>query len=180
MLIKKVLVGLFVILLSVTIIKPGLSEECPSGKATIKTYTELTNDNYGSEVLEFKDPLIVFFYADWCPYSGSLFPIYENIENVYSKEVKFCRFLLGDEYKDFESPEGKTRWEFLMERYKVNTIPTLAMFNAGGELDRMSGRPEKEIVDSYFSFLKKWIISNLIDPQENPYRFRGSLLLRNK
>ncbi|MFC1621334.1 thioredoxin family protein [Candidatus Omnitrophota bacterium] len=164
---NKLFICLFVVLLSMTAAKSVFSEE----------YTKLTNDNYKSEVLEFKGPLIVFFYADWCPYSGALLPIYKDIENEYSKKVKFCRFLLGDEYKDFESQEGKARWGLLKENYDVNMLPTLVMFNTGKELDRMRGRPEKEIVNSYSMFLKKWIDSNLIDPQENPYRFEGTLLL---
>ncbi|MBU1853137.1 MAG: thioredoxin [Candidatus Omnitrophica bacterium] len=170
MLKTKVLIWLFLMLLSITVVKSGFPE----------THIELTNDNYKSEVLEFTEPLIVFFYANWCPYSGAFLPVYKDIEKEYSKEVKFCRFLLGDEYKDFETPEGKARWGLLMENHDVNVLPTLIMFNNGKELDRMRGRPEKEIVSSYSMFLKKWIDSNLIDPQENPYRFEGSLLLRKE
>jgi len=44
----------------------------------------------------------------------------------------------------------------------------------------MRGRPEKEIVAGYSMFLEKWIDSNLIDPEENPYLFEGTLLLRKK
>ena len=96
------------------------------------------------------------------------------------KDVKFCRFLLGEEYQGFESQEGKTRWGLLKKNYNVDLLPTLVMFNAGKELDRMRGRPEKEIVESYNRFLKQWIVTNLISPQENPYRFEGTLLLRKK
>lgn len=179
MLKTKGFIWLFAMLLSITVAKPGLSEET-SPETVTKAYTELNNDNYKSEALEFNGPLVVFFYANWCPYSESLLPIYKKIENGYFKEIKFCRFLLGDEYKDFESPEGKARWALLKKDYDVNVLPTLVMFNAGKELDRMRGRPEKEIVESYDMFFKKWIDSNLINPQENPYRFEGSLLLRKE
>ena len=179
MLKAKAIIWLFVILLSVTVIKSGHSEKSTS-QSVSKAYIELTDENYKAQVLEFNGPLIVFFYANWCPYSSVLVPIYGEIENRYSKEVKFCRFLLGDEYKDFETAEGKARWGLLMENYDVNILPTLVMFNAGEELDRMRGRPEKEIVSGYSMFFKKWIDSNLIAPQEVPYRFRGTLLLQKK
>ena len=44
----------------------------------------------------------------------------------------------------------------------------------------MSGRPEKEIVDSYRLLLTKWIDSNLVNPEEDPYCFEGTLLLHKK
>lgn len=180
MLKPKLLVWLSVMLLSVIVIKPGLSKEKLSSLTANKSHTELNNDNYNYEVFESNEPLLVFFYADWCPYSGSFLPVYETIENKYSKEIKFCRFRLGDEYKNFESPECKALWAQLKENYNVDVLPTLVMFDAGKELDRMRGRPEKEIVAGYSMFLEKWIDSNLIDPEENPYLFEGTLLLRKK
>ncbi|MFC1631934.1 thioredoxin family protein [Candidatus Omnitrophota bacterium] len=177
MLKAKTLIWLFVILFNVSAAPSGLAEEQVCGE---KTYIEVNDDNYKSEVLESTQALIVFFYAAWCPYSDSLLPIYKQIENSYSRQVKFCRFLLGDEYKDFSSPEGKALWARLKENYGVNMLPTLAMFNEGKELDRMRGRPEKELVSGYAEFLKKWIDSNLIDPQENPYLFESTLMLRKK
>ena len=71
MLKPKALILLFVMLLSITVIKSVFSE----------TYTELTDNNYESEVLEFKEPLIAFFYAD------------------YSRQKITCRVLKGHSRK---------------------------------------------------------------------------------
>ncbi|MFC1508211.1 thioredoxin family protein [Candidatus Omnitrophota bacterium] len=180
MLKSKVFIWLSAILLSVIVIKSVLSEEGACPLTANKSYVKLNNDCYEAQVLESNDPLLVLFYADWCPYSGSLLPIYKTIEDEYSKDIKFCRFQLGDEYKDFETEEGKTRWGFLKEKYDVSVLPTLVMFNTGKELDRMSGRPEKEIVASYYMLFRKWIDSNLIEPQEDPYLFEGTLLPHKK
>ncbi len=143
-----------------------------------KAFTVVNPQNYQQEVGDFSGPQIVFFYAAWCPFSGSLLPVYEEVEKGYTGQIKFCRFELGSEYMDFQSQEGKSRWELLKTNYGVNTIPSLIMFNQGKEIDRMSGRPEKEIVDSYRMFLKQWIESNLITPQADPYLFEGTLRLR--
>lgn len=143
-------------------------------------FTAVNAQNYQEEVLNFKGPQIVFFYAKWCPYSGSLLPVYQGIEKEYSGTIKFSRFQLGIEYMDFASEEGKARWRALKENYGVEIIPALVMLNQGGELDRMSGRPEKEIVESYRAFLKTWIESNLINPEGIPYLFEGTLRLHRK
>jgi thioredoxin 1 len=177
----KVNLSIWIIILSLSLgdIKFAFSEGTKPQEETT-AYIEVDHENYESEVIEFDGPAIVFFYAQWCPYSGSFLPIYEEIEKKYSPQVKFCRFRLGEEYKDFESQEGRRHWRLLKENYGVDIIPTLIMFNAGKELDRMRGRPEKETVGAYRMFLKKWIDTNLIDPQENPYRFAGTLLLRRR
>lgn len=143
-------------------------------------YIEVNPQNYQQEVVDFPGPQIVFFYAAWCTFSGSLLPIYNEIEKEYTGRIKFCRFELNKEYMDFESQEGKSRWGLLKKDYGLDTIPTLIMSNEKKELDRMSGRPEKEIIDSYRMFLKQWIESNLLNPQENPYRFEGTVLLHQK
>lgn len=144
------------------------------------TFTEVHPQNYQQEVIDFSGPQIVFFYASWCPFSGSLLPVYNEVEKEYAGKIKFCRFELNKEYADFESQEGKARWGLLKTNYGVEAIPALIMRNDGKELDRMSGRPEKEIVDSYRLLLKQWIESNLLNPQENPYRFEGTLRLHQK
>lgn len=143
-----------------------------------QTFTAVNPENYQQEVGDFSGPQIVFFYAAWCPFSGSFLPVYDEVEKEYAGRIKFCRFQLGSEYMDFQTQEGKSLWEFLKINYQVDTIPALVMFNQGKEIDRMSGRPEKEIVDSYRMFLKQWIESNLINPQADAYRFKGTLRLR--
>lgn len=143
-----------------------------------QTFTAVNPENYQQEVGDFSGAQIVFFYAAWCPFSGSFLPVYDEVEKEYAGRIKFCRFQLGSEYMDFQTQEGKSLWEFLKINYQVDTIPALVMFNQGKEIDRMSGRPEKEIVDSYRMFLKQWIESNLINPQADAYRFEGTLRLR--
>ncbi|MBU1125378.1 MAG: hypothetical protein KKC84_05090, partial [Candidatus Omnitrophica bacterium] len=103
---------------------------------------------------------------------------YEEIEKEYTGRIEFCRFELGKEYMDFQTPEGQARWETLNKEYGIDTIPCLVMRTQGKELDRMSGRPEKEIVDSYRMLFTQWIDSNLITPEGTPYRFEGTLRLR--
>ena len=143
-------------------------------------YITVNSDTYQAAVGDYRGAAIVFFYADWCPFSGSLLPIYADIEKEYAKEVKFFRFPLGKEYMDFESEAGQARWQALKEKYGVEIIPTLIMRNQGAEIDRMSGRPEKELVESYRQLLKDWITANILIPEANPPRFNGTLRLHKR
>jgi hypothetical protein len=54
------------------------------------------------------------------------------------------------------------------------------MFNNGREIDRMTGRPEKELVEIYRGLLKRWIDTNIVNPAEEPFVFEDSLLLHKK
>ena len=143
-------------------------------------YVELTDENYEKEVLAYGGPLMVFFYGDWCPYSGSLIPIYEGIEKEYKDKIKFCRYTLMESYMNFSNPDTLKNWDELKRNYDVDTLPTFIMYNNQEVIDKMQGRPETAIIDSYKTFFRQWIDTNLIDPQENPYRFNGGLFPEQK
>lgn len=153
---------------------------CGCGLIYAGTFIAVDDENYASEVSDFTGPLLVFFYADWCPFSETLIPRYADIEEKYAGKIKFCRYPLDIGYKDFQSPEGLKLWDGLAQKYGVETIPTIIMFNQGKEIDRMRGRPETELLDAYRVFFTEWIESNLINPEANPYRFNGGLILQKK
>lgn len=82
----------------------------------------LTNENFDREVLKSKTPVIVDFWAAWCPPCRMLAPVFEDLSNEkeYAGKLKFAK--LDTE----EAPE-------IASRYGIMSIPSLLIF-AGGKV----------------------------------------------
>ena len=93
---------------------------------------KLTVDNFESEVLKSDKPVLVDFFADWCGPCQMLAPVLEEIakENTNIKVGK----INVDE-------EGE-----LAMKYKVSSIPYLALFKNGEIVNQMVGFGGKEKV----------------------------------
>ena len=93
---------------------------------------KLTADNFETEVLKSDKPVLVDFFADWCGPCQMLAPVLEEIakENTNIKVGK----INVDE-------EGE-----LAMKYKVSSIPYLALFKNGAIVNQMVGFGGKEKV----------------------------------
>lgn len=93
---------------------------------------KLTVDNFEAEVLKSDKPVLVDFFADWCGPCQMLAPVLEEIakENTNIKVGK----INVDE-------EGE-----LAMKYKVSSIPYLALFKNGAIVNQMVGFGGKEKV----------------------------------
>lgn len=93
---------------------------------------KLTVDNFEAEVLKSDKPVLVDFFADWCGPCQMLAPVLEEIakENTNIKVGK----INVDE-------EGE-----LAMKYKVSSIPYLALFKNGEIVNQMVGFGGKEKV----------------------------------
>lgn len=93
---------------------------------------KLTVDNFETEVLKSDKPVLVDFFADWCGPCQMLAPVLEEIakENTNIKVGK----INVDE-------EGE-----LAMKYKVSSIPYLALFKNGAIVNQMVGFGGKEKV----------------------------------
>ena len=93
---------------------------------------KLTADNFEREVLKSDKPVLVDFFADWCGPCQMLAPVLEEIakENTNIKVGK----INVDE-------EGE-----LAMKYKVSSIPYLALFKNGEIVNQMVGFGGKEKV----------------------------------
>ena len=52
----------------------------------------LTEENFDSEVLESKIPVLVDFWAEWCVPCKRLTPIIEELRREYSGSVKVMKY----------------------------------------------------------------------------------------
>jgi thioredoxin 1 len=78
------------------------------------------------EVLKTKGKVFVLFYASWCPFSQRFLPIFEKYAQ---KDPQGClRVKTDDKAK-------------LCEKYSVDIVPTVLLFEKGSVTKRLDGAP---------------------------------------
>jgi len=93
--------------------------------------TEVTDANFEQEVIQSKVPVLVDFWAVWCQPCKMLAPTVEAVAQRYEGKAKVVKLDV-----DSNNQTG--------QRYGIKGIPTLILFNAGSEADRVVGTTSKE------------------------------------
>ena len=83
---------------------------------------------FETDVLRAAEPVVVDFYANWCPPCKMMEPVVEQLSTEFAGRVKIGK-LNTDDNQD------------IAIRYGVMGIPTLGLFKAGKLVDRMVGFP---------------------------------------
>lgn len=95
---------------------------------------EITEDNYDVEVKESDVPVLVDFWATWCPPCKMLAPIVDEIADESVGKMK-----VGKVDTD-ASPN-------IRDSFGINSIPTLILLKAGKEVERIVGfMPKRDIL----------------------------------
>ncbi len=102
---------------------------------------ELTDANFNDEVLNFGEPVLVDYWAQWCGPCKMIVPLLDEIAEDYSGKLKVAKLNIDD---NTEVPL----------KYSVKAIPTLMIFKYGDVSDTKVGPVSK-------SQLKAFIDSNL-------------------
>src|SRR5690349_14380948 len=83
---------------------------------------------FEADVLQSAEPVVVDFYADWCPPCRMMEPAVETLADEFAGKVKI----------------GKLNVDHNQEiaiRFGVMGIPTLGLFRGGRLVDRLVGYP---------------------------------------
>lgn len=94
----------------------------------------LENDFFHSYIFKEKQPVLVVFFATWCPKCNMMLPLVDEIENDFAKDLKVVRI-------DTE------KYEKLTKECGIEIVPTFLLF------PRRSARYDER--DSFQTSLKK-------------------------
>lgn len=94
----------------------------------------LNEANFEVEALKSEQPVLVDFFATWCPPCRKLAPIVEEIAEDYAGRVKVAKLNI-DEARS------------VAIKYGVSSIPTLILFKNGEPAGRIVGYVPKQDVE---------------------------------
>ena len=86
----------------------------------------LTDQNFKTEVLDSKVPVLVDFWAEWCGPCRMVAPVVEKIAKEYAGKLKVGKVNVDD---NSETPQ----------KYGIQGIPTLILFKNGQVANQMVG-----------------------------------------
>lgn len=88
--------------------------------------TEITSENFQTEVLDAEVPVLLEFGAVWCGPCKMLEPVLEEMSAEWGDQVKVVK-LDVDHHPD------------IAMNYQVMSVPTMMFFKNGEMLERMTG-----------------------------------------
>jgi thioredoxin 1 len=94
----------------------------------------VTDANFVSDVLQSDKPVLVDFWAEWCPPCRKVEPVLEEIANELGEKVSIVKLNID------ENPETA-------RAYRVMSVPTLTVFKDGQPVQSVAGaRPKTDLV----------------------------------
>lgn len=101
----------------------------------------INQQQFGTEVLQSPMPVVVDFYATWCPPCRMLAPMLDKFSNEFAGRIKFVKI------NSDEEPE-------LSNRYDVTGLPTIMLVENGKVIGKFAGLPKE---DSFRDELARWV-----------------------
>lgn len=100
---------------------------------------DVTDETFGSEVLESNDPVVVDLWAPWCGPCKSMGAVIEEVSKQ-RPEIKFVKVNVDENFQ-------------ISSQYNVRSIPTLMTFKNGELVDIVSGFRGKSAVENMLNSL---------------------------
>ena len=93
--------------------------------------SEVTDQNFESDVLKSDQPVLVDFWAEWCHPCKILAPTVDKVAQEYEGKAKVVKLNVDDSIQTGQ-------------KYGIKGIPTLILFKGGVEVDRVVGATSKD------------------------------------
>jgi thioredoxin 1 len=100
----------------------------------------LNTAEFSGEVLHSGSPVLVDFYATWCPPCKRLSPVVDQLAGEFEGRVKVVKVNVDEERS-------------LASTYRIESIPTLIAFHEGQIVHRAPGAPSASALRSFLEQL---------------------------
>jgi thioredoxin 1 len=107
---------------------------------TQSKYITLDDQNFQAEVLQSDLPVVVDFWAEWCPPCHMLAPVIEQLAEQYKGTAKVAKLDVD-------------RAPAIAGAYGIRSIPTVLFFRGGEVVDRVVGAVPKEVIEQKLAAL---------------------------
>ena len=95
----------------------------------------ITDAEFDTEVLQATQPVLVYFWADWCGPCRLMSPIIDALATTYGDRLKVVKMEVDP------NPDAVTK-------YKVEGVPAIRLLRDGEVLDAMEGAMAKAKVEA--------------------------------
>lgn len=99
---------------------------------------EVGDNDFDTTVLNSSIPVVVDFWATWCPPCKAIEPIVGELSNAYAGKVKVAKV-------NTDVSQG------VASRFKVMNLPTLLVFKDGRVVNQLVGAAPKAKIEKLFS-----------------------------
>lgn len=96
--------------------------------------TNVTDRDFGRQVLERDEPVVVAFRAGWCVPSVQLAPVVDELAANFEKRIKFVALEVDSDPK----------LNSICRRYNVTRLPMIMVFRNGRVADFVAGQASRE------------------------------------
>ena len=106
---------------------------------------DITDGNFETEVMKSTVPVLVDFWAEWCPPCRAMTPIVESLAQQFDSKAKIVKLNVDD------NPS-------VTQRFGIKGIPTMIVFKGGKEAERIVGATNedalKRIIEEQITVVK--------------------------
>lgn len=96
----------------------------------------VTETQFDREVIRSKLPVVVDFYADWCPPCRAVSPLIDRLAQEYRDRVKVVKV-------------DVQREPHLAQQFRILSIPTILFFKDGRPVDSVLGAQPIEVLQDH-------------------------------
>jgi len=99
--------------------------------ALLATVLMITADNYKTEVLDSKIPVVLDAYTDWCHYCKGVAPLFAELSNEQAGKIKFVKLNIE-------------KVPSVAEELDIQALPTFLFYKNSQIVGRQAGSLDKK------------------------------------